>query len=380
MKIRGHLSFQNIVSIVSIIIGLCGILLFFYKVKPEISFDIINESNLIDINKPQESIKVIYKGRDIEESNQNIRLFVVRVQNTGQVDITQNHFDSEDPWGLIIKNAEIIDVKLLETNSSYLEKKFKDLKYSDSSIIFPNVIFDSGNYFTIEVKALHERGATPEVLPRGKILGINKISVRNLWASKSGQSFFSILFEGNLFLHAVRVLIYIISLNIIYNLLKISVKCLIHVVQWFSKVVRHKKTKKFKEILKFEDTSALDYITFLYEKYGRKRLEHIQQILSSKEMFAEEMIRTKLYNDYQNHIESSKKLESEVSKMSFKDRVNDLMNRELSFSLSYSGILYRPIVIELLKDKGFLSLDGENNPSVNPEFLDTMKKLLNFLH
>jgi len=114
--LKKKVSVETTITSISIIIGLIGIFLFFYKEKPHLSFEVTQESNVIDIHQPQKDLTVLFRGTDLQKTNQNIRIYTVTIRNSGRVDIKQDQFDNNYPWGLKVEDGEIIDASLKDAS------------------------------------------------------------------------------------------------------------------------------------------------------------------------------------------------------------------------------------------------------------------------
>lgn len=180
--------------------------------KPGISVVSVNETNVLDIHKPLEELTISFQGEDIEEENLNLRILTIRVENSGEVDILQNYYDRDDIWGIQVQNGDIIEVRLVDSNSDYIRSNLNPAVIGEQNIVeFKKVIFEREKFFTLEILVLHEKDKLPEIMPIGKIAGIDKITVVKYQAGEAEQNFLAQLVSGNVGVHIVRFSSYLVA-------------------------------------------------------------------------------------------------------------------------------------------------------------------------
>src|SRR5207253_2906437 len=91
--------------------------------RPEISFLTVSESNVLDVHAPVAALDVVYNGVSLQQRKLNLKILVVRIENTGDVDVLQSLYDAELPWGLRIKSGRIVAVRLTGASSMYLRDR-----------------------------------------------------------------------------------------------------------------------------------------------------------------------------------------------------------------------------------------------------------------
>ena len=110
-------------SIISVLLALVfggfAIYSVVHEKKSNISYEIINEVNVLDVRKPLKDLKISFQEEDIQKENLNLRIFSVRVENNGEVDILQSQYDASEVWGIQVQNARIIEVRLINSNSYF---------------------------------------------------------------------------------------------------------------------------------------------------------------------------------------------------------------------------------------------------------------------
>ena len=197
---------------------------FFYEKQPSIFSQIISEVNVLDIHEPLQDLQILFQGDDIQEKKLNLRIYTVRIENTGGIDILQNYFDQSDNWGIKVENARIIETRFVNSNSEYIKNNLLPQIQEGNIVKFNKIIFDQKDYFTIELLVLHDKNNPPYLYQIGKIAGIQEDNFKISTLEKK-ESFLASLFHGNWTIQIVRVIIYLLVFAIIIIIgLFISVK------------------------------------------------------------------------------------------------------------------------------------------------------------
>ena len=175
------------------------------------TFETISDTNVLDLRRPLEDLDIIFQDQNIQEQNLNLRIVTVNVVNSGEIDILPGHYDQEDDWGVRFKDGEVIESRLVDTNSDYLRSKVTPQSLGVDTVTFPKVIFEKGASFAIEVLLLHPKDESPSVSSVGKIAGIDDINVLTRPLAKQEVGFVSELFQGSALIQVVRILIYFVG-------------------------------------------------------------------------------------------------------------------------------------------------------------------------
>ena len=172
---NNKLGFIGIISIIiTIIFGGLTLYYRFYTPQPEISYTILSDSNVVDLHKPLKDLKILFQGEDIQKNNMNLKIYSLKISNSGPKNILETHYASDEDWGIKITEGKIIESRLVESNSDYLKSNLNPKIVDDKTINFKKVIFDKNEYFTLEVLVLHPRDNDIYLIPFGKISGITK--------------------------------------------------------------------------------------------------------------------------------------------------------------------------------------------------------------
>lgn len=190
-----------------------------YEKKPEIVFDIINETNVLDVRQPVKDLVVLFQNENIEEKKENLRILQVKISNQGQADVLQSHYDADDIFGLEVENAKLIEVRLVDSNSSYLKGKLSPKIQAANIVQFNKLIFEKNKYVVVELLVLHTKDGELNITPLGKIVNMDKIPLTNSWLKSDKGGFFQQLLYGNFQVHAVRFLLDVLLLFLIIAVL-----------------------------------------------------------------------------------------------------------------------------------------------------------------
>jgi len=204
----GRVNWSFVGVILALILGLFSIYVFFDGENPNITFDIINEVNVFDVHKPLDELNIYFREEDIQQKNLNLRIISIKIENTGNLDILQNFYDENVVYGLQVDNGQIIESRLVDSNSKYLMSNL-NLETVNNTVEFSKLIFEENKYFIIEILVLHDKNEGPTLVPLGKIAGIEKLEVKKSYTER--QSFFDALFSGSLVVQMIRLPIYLLT-------------------------------------------------------------------------------------------------------------------------------------------------------------------------
>lgn len=199
-----------VVAVLGIIIAIVfGLYAIFSEDKPNISLVVINTTNVLDVHAPIKDLKIEFQGEDIQKEELNLRIITLKMVNDGEIDILQNHYDMHDTWGIKVNGGEIIEVRLVESNSEYIESNLNPRLVKDEGLIeLEKIIFDRGKYFVLEILVLHEKQDVPMILPLGKIVGIEEIKVSEIASESEEVNYFKEAFSGGVGVQLARTLAY----------------------------------------------------------------------------------------------------------------------------------------------------------------------------
>ena len=344
--------------VISMIFGFFGLYSIFHENKPNISFKITNEANILDLHKPLEELSISFQGEDIQKKNLNLRILTIKIENDGKVNILQNFYDSEDIWGFQVKNGKIIEVRWVNANSEYLKLNLNPQLINDNTVQFKKVIFEKTRYFILEILVLHTKTILPEIIPLGKIAGIENIVPIKSWQEKERQSFLSKLFYGKFIVQIVRPIIYLI-------LWVALIFVIIGVVAGIGSIKKKlKKVSRIKTVTKYFGKQAIEKegekkrILDIYVERGPDALKRLQKILADKDKLLQEVRRYSYLKGAQESIKEKPPVEVEAE---------------------YYEHLFLHEVIQPLIEKSIITAKSDKEIQLNTEFSETLNKLLGIL-
>ena len=343
----------------TIIFGLIGLYSVFHEARPNISFEIVNEANVLDIHKPLKNLIIYFQGEDIQQRDLNLRILTVRIENTGEVDILPSHFDQNIVWGIEVKNGKIIDeVRLVSSNSEYLNVNLCPKVLAENTMEFKKLIFEKGKYFTFEILVLHKKEKFPEIVPIGKIAGIEKIMPIN-FGSKKEKTSFDDFFHGSVLINLLRFVVSsFVGLSIVIGVLSLN-----EIISNFKRDKRKKRREKeIKQVLKIAPGDNKNKVLeSLYVSGGLEKLEALRDLLENRVRISSKIERYKEYQSKEAQLDDIRK---------------DLHDLGKGMDLLLVS-LPSPSWQELVK-VGVLTIGKDSEISVDPEFEGNLKKLIKY--
>ena len=265
-----HVKLSLVLTVLGIIIaiffGIYSIYSTYEENKSEISFEIINEVNVLDVHEDVNNLTILFQGEDIQKKNLNLRIITFRIENSGNIDILQSHYDINGIWGIQVKNGDIIRTKLTDSNSDYLNINLKPEIYNKQTIKLSKTIFEKGKYFTIELLVFHNKDESPEIISIGKIAGIDKITPVKL-NLENENTFITNLFYGTFFINIVRFVLFGVSLILLL------IAFLLLIIKIDKLKDKRKRKKEFESIVEqqtitFLSPDKLDLLKDVYIEFG----------------------------------------------------------------------------------------------------------------
>ena len=331
----------------TVVFGVVGVYLFLHEKKPDIFFEIISEANVLDLHRPLKDLAISFQGKDIQQENLNLRVLTIRIENRGELDVLQSHFDQNITWGFRITEGEIInEVRLVNSNSGYLESNLKPKVIDKNTVQLQKVIFEREKYFILELLILHEQGKLVEIIPTGKIAGIDKIGVKPC-LGKESLTFFEKFIYGGVLINLFRLLAFFIGLAVF-----ISVAVLIGFIN--DRIRR----MMLGRVLQIGQESIKSEVLMDLLISGRPRPRQLEELRELDALLANE--------------------DGKLSEILAEYLV---FNVSKKFLISVSAFWYASSIdkIEFLIRSDILILKDNNEYSVDPEFGQMLKKSIDYL-
>jgi len=196
---------------------------FFQEKKVDLQYEIVANTNVLDINAEVGRLDITYNGVSLKNENEHLRIINLRVINRGSENILKEFFDDNDPVGFRISQGKLIEKpELIESSSQYLKEKMQVQIDSSGKLNFSKVILESGEYFVLKLLILHKSNTLPAIIPTGKVAGMKQILVTNSLEQKDEKPFLVKVFSGSLFVQTVRSVVYFICVAILILIVAFS--------------------------------------------------------------------------------------------------------------------------------------------------------------
>jgi len=333
-KAQNKFSFKNLLRAFLALLGLGASLLayygLFYEKKPEIRFEITSEVNVLDIHKPLGDLVILFQGEDVQKKRLNLRIYNLRLENTGGTDIRQGDFDQQLIWGFRVQGGKIVDEpRWLESNYDYLKGQLNPRKIDDSTVEFRKTIFERDKYFKIEFLVLHGKDTKPSIAPLGKIAGIDHIRVVTTTTKKESLPFIERFFYGDMWINAIRIIFYPI-------VLLIGIIIIVIIGDQISSSSEKSRKKRIQEVLGKEVLDTIEdkdqfLAYFASEQYYLKEdLQTLKALLQNRKAFDEEV---RAHVEIQKLQDEILKLNSKIKIASYLFRKNTLIDALLRFKI-----------------------------------------------
>jgi len=139
----------------------------------KLEVELIARSTLVDENvtRTKQRIEILYDGRKIP----NYTILQFRVVNTGGQPIRST--DYEEHFRLRFANvAEILSIEQVSANPKQLQ--VTPSVENPSSVLFPSILLNSGDWFILEVSIAPETGKKLTTEVTGRIAGVKQIEFK----------------------------------------------------------------------------------------------------------------------------------------------------------------------------------------------------------
>ena len=270
-------------TITSIVVTLISVAITYWaQGEPEarVNFETVGDTNVLDLHRPLRDLNVVFRGHDVQEQNLNLRIMTINVVNSGEEDILPIHYDPEDGWGMQFSEGEVIEVRLVDSNSEYLRSKIVPNLVGLDTVIFPKVIFETGSSFTIEALLLHPKGSSPSVFSVGKIAGIDEIAVTERPLAQREVSFWAGLFPGNALTQAVRTIIYLPGSLLAIALVILALVGIVNAFSRVSALIRRRRVLRTRTILQINQAGIKNFLVEHYSSSGTTGLTWLRELIN----------------------------------------------------------------------------------------------------
>jgi len=369
-KVENKVYWGIVGAILTLAFGFIGLYTYFHAPKPSILFEIVSESNVLDVHKRLENLTIYFKNEDIQKKNLNLRIITIQISNSGEVDILQSYFDQKMKWGFKISDGKIInDARIISSNSEYLKGNLFPKVVDDNIVELEKVILEKGKYFSIEILVLHKKDILPKISYMGKIVGIENVTPIKTWEKDLEPSFIAKFFYGGYVINVLRPIIYLILLI-----------CVIVIIAFLSDKIGDSKGRSIQRKRKREIANILggdtkdEKIKLLADIYihnGTDGLKQIEDFITDNDKLKNEIKYFKLEKEYE---EKYKTLETR--KIEAPNTEDIFISHKPDYMLSKHGRFWRHTNIENLIDKKVIELNQRDEIIVDSDFRKNLSALL----
>lgn len=244
-KISLSRSIIFIVTSIGFIGAIITIYAFFIQQRNiELQYEILSNTNILDIKADVNQFDILYDGKSLKATNENVRIITLRILNSGNTDILKDYYDDDAPLGFKVTNGLLLkEPELIGASNNYLKDNLIVKADSSNKIFFSKIILETSEYFIIKVIVKYTLKVTPSIVAIGKVAGIKSIQVVNTFEQKESESFFSKVFSGNILIQLVRgfaysLMVIILGITIAFSVSSIS--------EYRNKIRRKKLVERFK--------------------------------------------------------------------------------------------------------------------------------------
>lgn len=173
-----------IIGSIGLLIGIIGTTFTIYGVVKknikDFSIEIVSSNDVIDKDKQIPNLKLIYKEKDLGETNEVLRISEIKITNNGNTEVSSSDFDLKYPTGIRFTESVIVDEpQIIKTSSKYLEDSFvsKVDPQDDSKLLFSSIILEPEEFIVLKILTKYEKRKATKIEGFGKIAGVKKIEV-----------------------------------------------------------------------------------------------------------------------------------------------------------------------------------------------------------
>jgi hypothetical protein len=160
-------------AIAGTLFGVYGTL--FYERTATLAIDVVTNNPVFDIRTDVSKLGITYAGVDLRKASQTLRLFSVKIANTGNKDISKSDFDEGEPIALTVTGGKIVEISRLKASNDFLQRRGKASLIAESSIAITPVLLERSEFIVVDFLVLSDVGSIPAVTASGKIAGIKRL-------------------------------------------------------------------------------------------------------------------------------------------------------------------------------------------------------------
>ena len=251
---------------------------------PKLTYEILRETDVLDVRTPVEDLQITFQNQDIQGENLNLRIYAMRVINNGEVDILQTQFDQDQVWGLQVIDGRVIEARPIEASSSYLNEKSNPQVRGENIVEFGKAIVEKGQFFAFNMLVVHSKDVTPEIVSLGKIAGIDEIVVTRVPVKAEGPGFLSDLFAGGWAVQLVRAILFLMGAAVILGLFAAAVL----LYAYLTAAIRRRRIGNSVVMKTMSSQKQRDLLSEVYLHHGMAGVSDLREKLGSSQRLEQE--------------------------------------------------------------------------------------------
>lgn len=249
--------------------------------NPKLEYIVEGKTPVLDLRENIKNLDILYKGINIKEQDKNLSIITLKVQNNSEVNILKGFYDDLSPLQVWVENADIVDKpKVISTSNDYLKENAKVELDSLGFVHLPKLIIEGQENYTIRLLILHKNGVEPKIKGQGKIAGQKDwIAVISNYTKKSELRFWDRLIQGNIWIHIIRLIIYLFTLIIVVLAISIPIALISDAI---SEKKKKNRVKNYKNKKGIENSPETDAVFELYLNNSLAVLAKIQKLIGNE--------------------------------------------------------------------------------------------------
>lgn len=256
---------------------------FFRSTSPQIQFDILSNTTVVDLKENIGKIDILYDSTSILLKKQTLSLITLKIANNGNSDVLKNFYDNHFPLGFKIDKGIILEKPtLIQSSNDYIGQSIGLTSKNQNEINFTDFIFEKDEFFILKILVLHNANEQPEIIPEGKVAGVKQISVTKSYLSKETKTFWQRVFDGSVLIHVTRFFTYLFSFVLFALVIVLPIA---FVSDSIAKRKRKRKLKEFRIHLRREFTDPEMFLTEFFLDNGIDALKRFKKIASQYQKY-----------------------------------------------------------------------------------------------
>ena len=373
MGLVRRVDIKMVIAVISVMIALFfGLYQILSEDKPNISLIVLDSTNVLDVHEPVKDLSISFRGEDIQKEELNLRIITLKMVNDGEIDILQSHYDMNDTWGIEVTDGEIIEVRLVESNSEYVKSNLNPRLVKDEGLIeLEKIIFERGKYFVLEILVLHGKQAIPTILPFGKIAGIEEIKVSELASESEEVNFFREAFSGGAGVQFARTISYFFVFIGLVGLALLISFGLSGINKSRIKNSRRNEFRKFSkgigDPVRSRYPKQLEVLSAIYEIAGNNALEKTKYFIEDISRITE--MRVYKVEMHRKQARTVEELARQKGYDDFDEGYRPMARKEL--------LMENDIIVQLIRNE-IISEGKDKNVIVDNEFRELLDKSIEY--